>query len=68
MRVKNTIMNITTGITSTLITTIASFILRTIFIQKLGSEYLGINGLLTNILSMLSSAELGIGTAIGFSL
>jgi O-antigen/teichoic acid export membrane protein len=68
MRVKNTIMNITTGITSTLITTIASFILRTIFIQKLGSEYLGINGLLTNILSMLSLAELGIGTAIGFSL
>lgn len=68
MRTKNTFKNMIIGIVSLLLTTIASFILRTVFIQKLGSNYLGLNGLLSNILSMLSLAELGIGTAIGFSL
>lgn len=68
MRTKNTFKNMVIGMGSLLLTTIASFVLRTIFIKKLGSDYLGLNGLLTNILSMLSLAELGIGTAIGFSL
>ena len=40
------------------------FISRTIFIRFLGIEYLGLNGLFTNILSMLSLAELGVGTSI----
>lgn len=44
------------------------FISRTIFIRFLGIEYLGLNGLFTNILSMLSLAELGVGTSIIFSL
>jgi len=68
MRTKNTFKNMVVGMASLALTTIASFILRTIFIKKLGADYLGLNGLLTNILSMLSLAELGIGTAIGFSL
>lgn len=45
-----------------------AFIVRTIFIKVLSNEYLGINGLFTNILSMLSLAELGIGNAIVFRL
>lgn len=44
------------------------FISRTIFIYCLGEEYLGINGLFSNVLGVLSFAELGIGTAINFSL
>lgn len=48
--------------------TIVSFIARTIFIYTLGTEYLGINGLFTNVLGMLSLAELGVGSAISFSL
>ena len=48
--------------------TILSFVTRTIFIKTLGETALGINGLFSNILSMLSLAELGIGTAINFSL
>lgn len=68
MRTKNTFKNMVFGMFSLFLTTIASFVLRTIFIRKLGTDYLGLNGLLTNILSMLSLAELGIGTAIGFSL
>lgn len=44
------------------------FLLQTIFIKTLGAHYLGVNGLFTNILSLLSFAELGIGDAIVFSL
>lgn len=45
-----------------------SFISRIFFVRYLGSEYLGINGLFTNLLTVLSLAELGIGEAINFSL
>lgn len=44
------------------------FISRTFFIHLLGKEYLGVNGLFTSILSMLSLAEMGIGTSIAYSL
>ncbi len=47
---------------------IISFIARIIFINVLGNEYLGLNGLFTNILNVLSLAELGIGTAITYNL
>lgn len=45
-----------------------SFICRMVFVRCLTQEYLGISGLFTNILSMLSLTELGIGTAIGYAL
>ncbi|WP_379890910.1 lipopolysaccharide biosynthesis protein [Lacticaseibacillus suilingensis] len=48
--------------------TIIGFILRSFFIHTLGSEYLGLNGLFTNVLSFLSLAELGIGTSIIYEL
>lgn len=47
---------------------VISFIARIIFIRILGSEYLGLNGLFTNILTVLSLAELGVGEAITYSL
>lgn len=43
---------------------ILSFVCRTIFTNLLGAEYLGINGLFSNILTILSFAELGIGSAL----
>ncbi len=45
-----------------------SFICRVLFVHYLKEEYLGINGLFSNILSMLSLSELGIGAAIGYAL
>lgn len=45
-----------------------SFVCRMIFVRCLQQEYLGISGLFTNILSMLSLSELGIGSAIGYAL
>lgn len=68
MRVKSSLINISVGLGNQLIITILSFISRTVFINTLGIEYLGINGLLTNILAMLSLAEAGIGSSIMYSL
>lgn len=47
---------------------LASFASRTAFIYVLGKYYLGINGLYTEILSFLSFAELGFGSAMTFAL
>lgn len=44
------------------------FVVRLVFVKSLPIEYLGINGLLSNFLSMLSLAELGVGPAIIYSL
>lgn len=46
------------------VTIALNFISRTIFIHTLGVIYLGVNGLFTNLLSVLSFAELGFSTAI----
>ncbi len=51
-----------------IILNILKFIVRMVFIRTLSIEYLGINGLFTNVLAMLSLAELGIGPAIVYSL
>lgn len=67
-RTLNTIKNTTFGVMAQFITLIINFLNRTIFIHFLGVEYLGLSGLFSNILSMLSLAELGIGVAISFSL
>ncbi len=47
---------------------IIQFLSRTIFISTLGIAYLGVNGLYTNVLSVLSLADLGISTAMNYSL
>lgn len=53
---------------STILTVSVSIVSRTIFIRKLGVEYLGVSGLFSNLLGILAFSELGIGTAINFSL
>ena len=47
---------------------LASFVSRTVFIYILSKYYLGVNGLYTEILSFLSFAELGFGSAMTFAL
>lgn len=47
---------------------VLSFICRMVFVRCLAQEYLGVSGLFSNILSMLSLAELGIGTAIVYAM
>ena len=67
-RTANVARNATVSLICQIITTILSFAGRTVFISVLGKEYLGVNGLFTNVLTMLSFAELGIGNAIIFNL
>ena len=67
-RTKNTIYNFISSIGGQFIAILMQFIVRTIFIHTLGKSYLGISGLFSNILSMLSLAELGVGNAILFKL
>lgn len=67
-RTSNSIRNIKYAIIGQIVVFILSFISRMVFVQILGAEYLGVNGLFTNILSILSLAELGIGASIVFSL
>ena len=63
-RVKNSMRNSAVGAFSNIIMILLNFITRTIFISTLSKEYLGINGLFSNILYVLSFAELGVGHAI----
>ena len=67
-RIKNTTINSTVAIISKILTFLLQFICRTVFIKVLSTEYLGVNGLFTNILTILSFAELGIVNAIIFKL
>ena len=67
-RTKNSIINSTASITTQVVTVIMDFVVKTIFISILGSTYLGINGLFSNIITLLSLADLGIGVAIPYSL
>ncbi|SFP35158.1 Membrane protein involved in the export of O-antigen and teichoic acid [Butyrivibrio proteoclasticus] len=67
-RVKSATRNIAFGYIGQVATMIMSFVLRKIFIMHLSETLLGINSTYTNILSILNMAELGIGTALNFSL
>ncbi|MGN0798562.1 MAG: lipopolysaccharide biosynthesis protein [Christensenellales bacterium] len=67
-RTHNSIRNSQIGILKFLIQIIFQFVIRTILIYVLGKEYVGLSGLFSNIIGMLSLAELGIGSAIVFSM
>ena len=63
-RTRNAILNSVVTLSCQMAYLIVSFICRTIFTKTLGAEYLGISGLFSNILTLLSFAELGIGSAL----
>ena len=67
-RTKNSVLNMATSVAIRVSTLILSFVSRTVFIYILGAEYLGLNGLFSNILSFLALSELGLGSAIAFLL
>lgn len=67
-RTEYSLINMFTGMAGDVINNIVGFACRVIFVRMLGSEYLGVRGLFTNILSVLSLAELGIGSAIIYAL
>ena len=67
-RTRNVSINTIIALVCQVFNLVINFITRTVFIYVLGAEYLGINGLFTNILTILSFAELGIGNALVFNM
>lgn len=67
-RTKNATKNIIFGLILKLYQILVPFAIRTVMIKFLGIEYLGLNSLFTSILQVLNLAELGIGSAMVFSM
>lgn len=67
-RTRYAMKNMIGTLVSHVLSIILGFISQRIFVRTLGTEYLGINGLFTNIISMLSVIELGFGSAIIYNL
>ena len=67
-RTKNVKLNVLYGYIAQIGIFILSFVGRRIFLNFLSASYLGINGLYSNILTILSLAELGLDTAVVYSL
>lgn len=67
-KIENSVRNLSVAIISYFITILFVFLDRTVFLHFLNTDYLGLNGLFSNILNMLSLAELGVGSAIAYSL
>ncbi|MCW3764655.1 oligosaccharide flippase family protein [Weissella confusa] len=67
-RMANSIRNILFSFSYQIITILLSFINRSVFIFTLGISYLGISGLFSDILTMLSLADLGFGVALTYSM
>lgn len=67
-RVKYATKNIIFGLGGNVVIMLVRFVLRQIFIMKLGETLIGVEDLYTEVLTMLSLAELGVGTALNYSL
>ena len=66
-RLKQSAKNMGVGFLYQAVTLVLSFVSRTVFINTLGTEYLGMNGIFSDVLSLLSMADLGFGTAMAYS-
>lgn len=67
-RVHRSVMNIKVGMFFYILSLFLAFFSRKVFLDCLGDEFIGMTGMLTNIMSFLSVAELGIGTSIVYFL
>ena len=65
---KNALRNIIFGLLQRIYQLIVPFAMRTAMIYWLGVEYLGLDGLFTSVLSVLNLAELGVGSAMVYSM
>lgn len=67
-RTKNTSRSIIWGVFNKIVAIVLPFATRTVMIYYMGMEYVGLGSLFTSILQVLSFAELGIGSALVFSM
>lgn len=62
------IKNVSAQMVAAVIQGVLGFVSRKVFLAYLGENLLGLNGVMTSIIGMLSLAELGVGEAISYSL
>ena len=67
-RTKNTSRNIVWGVINRVVTLLLPFVTRTIILYLLGANYLGIGTLFTSVLSFLSLTELGLSSAVVYTM
>ena len=67
-RTNNSIRNIIFAFGFQAVSILTNFIIRTIMIRYLGNQAVSLNGLFTEVLSVLSLTELGVGSAIVYNL
>lgn len=68
MRTLNSAKNLASSLGITLIMTILGFLTRKVFVDNIGVEYLGLNGLLQNILGVMALLEGGFATSVVYNL
>lgn len=67
-RTEYSALNTTVAMAARIAAILAGYFTRVIFTHTLSEEYVGINGLFTDILNVLALSELGVGTAITYAL
>lgn len=67
-RTENAIRNVKWGTIRKIVSTIGPFLVRTLLIYYIGADYLGLNSLFVSILNVLNLAEMGVSTAITYSM
>ena len=68
MRFQKSLRNSVVTLGGQLVNLAVGFLVRMVFIRCLGKDYLGVNGVMESMLTLLSVTELGIGTSITFAL
>ena len=67
-RTQKSARNIAFSISYQLVTLLSNFFIKTVLIKNLGIQYTGVSALFTDILTVLSVAELGFSTAVSYAL
>lgn len=67
-RTKRSLFNVIVTLGTNVIILLTAFFVQKVLISSLGSDYNGVNGLFTSIVSMMSLTDLGIGSAIIYHL
>lgn len=67
-RVKKSLLNVRMNLICYMASLVVAFFTRKVFLDQLGTEFIGLTGTLQSLLGFLNLAELGVGSAIGYVL
>ena len=67
-RLENSVLNLLAAWGGQVVALALVFVTRAVFARELSMDYLGLENLFSNVITILSLAELGIGSSITFAL